>query len=232
MGMDGSEEDGHAINNGGDDGADSGQGNGAGKGGDGGAGETGDAVACDEYWQRDDRGEWTDELVRAHAVLEMGRKWGVGWAKCVANFFDFESAWGFAEGSWQMGNRNRPSQVAAWLSRRKWTMGPTLGVHLGTRENEELWVGKWWKWWESLQPGERVRSSDGLSQPENVDWSKIAAMYGDNGLMQVIATLQWWGERVEGKRKARIESEWNDWMEAVSDVTWVLEQVLESGEIE
>ncbi|KAJ7832279.1 hypothetical protein B0H13DRAFT_1510196, partial [Mycena leptocephala] len=121
-----------------------------------------------------------------------------------------------------MGSRNRPSQVTAWLSRRKWTMGPTLGSELGTRENEELWVGKWWRWWESIQPEERVLSTDGLSQPENADWSKIAGMYGNNGLMQVMATLFWWGERVEGRRKPRVESEWNDWAEAVSDVTWVL----------
>ncbi|KAJ7832280.1 hypothetical protein B0H13DRAFT_2371029 [Mycena leptocephala] len=110
MGMDTSDGDGHGngIDNGGDNSADrslgndEGGGGDGGTGGDGGAGDIGDAAACDEYWQRDDRGEWTEELVRAHAALELGRGWGVGWAKCVANFFDFESAWGFAEGSWQI----------------------------------------------------------------------------------------------------------------------------------
>jgi hypothetical protein len=202
----------------------------ASNGGEGGDDVDEDAAECDQYWQRYDRTEWTEELGRAHTALELGRGWGVGWAKCVGKFFDFEGACGFTEGSWQMGSRHRPAQVATWLGRRKWTMGPTLGTELGTREGE-LWVGKWWKWWASLQPGERMLSDNDLSKPENADWSEMAAMCGNNGLMQVIATLLWWGQRVEGRRAPRKENEWNDWMMAVSDVTWVLEQILESGEI-
>jgi hypothetical protein len=191
-----------------------------------------DAAVCDELWRRDDRASWSDELVRAHAALELGRGWGIAWAKLVARFYDFEAKWGFAEGTWQMGSAHRPPQVATWLSRRKWTMGPTIGSDIGTRATPELWVGRWWRWWESLQPVDRVLFlDDKMQRPETADWSEMATMHGNNGLLQVIATLFWWGERVEGRRRPRDPEQWNDFMEAVDDVTWVLDQLLESGDI-
>jgi hypothetical protein len=99
---------------------------------------------------------------------------------------------------------------------------------LGTRKNEELWVGGWWKWWNGLQPSERVALENGeLSRPAEADWSAMAAMHGKNGILQVMATLGWWGE-VAQKRSAE---EKDDWLAAVGDVTWVLGQILESGEI-
>ncbi|KAJ7892137.1 hypothetical protein B0H14DRAFT_3691516 [Mycena olivaceomarginata] len=59
----------------------------------------------------------------------------------------------------------------------------------------------------------------------------MAAMHGNNGLLQVIATLFWWGSRVEGRRRPRDPEEWKDFIEAVDDITWVLDQLLESGDI-
>ncbi|KAJ7050147.1 hypothetical protein C8F01DRAFT_957149, partial [Mycena amicta] len=153
---------------------------------------------------------------------------GVEWATCVQRFFDFEGAWGFVEGSWSMPKPLRPPQVSGWLSRgRKWTMPPTLGGLIGRRRyvgmGAELWVGTWWKWWRSLQPAERELLDNGeLSLPEIADWSGMAKMYGNNGLMQVMAALVWWGEVA----KERGEEETEEWCVAVKDVTWVLEQLL------
>jgi hypothetical protein len=187
----------------------------------------------DQRWQRDDRAEWTEELSRAHVAFEIGREWGMQWAMCVEKFFNFEAAWGFVKGSWHMSRKDRPQQVTGWLARgRRWTMPPTLGGLLGRRaakgQAEMLWVGLWWAWWRSLQPKERAVLENGeLSRPENADWSTMAKMYGDNGLLQVMAGLVWWGEVVQ----KRDEDEKDEWRAAVSDVTWVLERVLESGEI-
>ncbi|KAJ7795564.1 hypothetical protein B0H14DRAFT_2919060 [Mycena olivaceomarginata] len=77
-----------------------------------------------------------------------------------------------------------------------------------------LWVGLWWAWWRSLQPEERAVL-------ENGEFT-MAKMYGDNGLLQVMAGLVWWGEVVQKR---------DEWRAAVSDMTWVLERILESGEI-
>jgi hypothetical protein len=54
----------------------------------------------------------------------------------------------------------------------------------------------------------------------------MAGMHGDNGLLQVMTSLVWWGE-VVAKRE---EEDWEQWRAAVTDVTWVLEQLLAYGE--
>jgi hypothetical protein len=52
-------------------------------------------------------------------------------------------------------------------------------------------------------------------------------MNGNNSFLQVMAGLTWWGELAY----KRGEEEREEWDAAVDDVTWVLEQLLESGDI-
>jgi hypothetical protein len=115
---------------------------------------------------------------------------------------------------------------------RKWTMPPALGGLLGRRQavgmTAELWVGVWWGWWCGLQPVEREVLQNGeLSRPGTADWSTMAKMYGNNGLMQVMVALVWWGEVAQKRGEEDIE----EWRVAVRDVTWVLDELLRSGEI-
>jgi hypothetical protein len=80
-----------------------------------------------------------------------------------------------------------------------------------------------------LQPEERAElDNGGLSRPETANWSKMARLYGKNGLLQVMATLVWWGEVVQ---KRGGEEDREEWVAAVCDVTWVLGELLKSGEI-
>ncbi|KAJ7883493.1 hypothetical protein B0H14DRAFT_2339592, partial [Mycena olivaceomarginata] len=150
----------------------------------------------------------------------------------VAKYFDFEAEWGFPDTSPLMDTKYRPQQVGGWLARgRKWTMPLCLDV-LGTREGDD-WVGRWWRWWRNLQPEERLVVEGELSHPEDTDWSKLSGMYGKNGLLHVMATLCWWGVVVD-RQKSRGGMEpgaEEDWAKAVGDMTWVLDQLLGSGEI-
>jgi hypothetical protein len=112
-------------------------------------------------------------------------------------------------------------------------MPPALGGLLGRREAtgqaEELWVGLFGAWWWTLQPDEQAELGNReLSQPEKADWSMMAQMHGNNGLLQVMAALLWWGEVVQKHG----EEEQEEWLVVVRDVTWVLERLLESGEID
>ncbi|KAJ7790076.1 hypothetical protein B0H14DRAFT_2396758 [Mycena olivaceomarginata] len=187
----------------------------------------------DKIWQRDDHSEWTLELGRAHAAFEVGRSWGEEWAMCVRRFFDFEGVWGFVEGCGQLARKARPHQVSGWLSRgRKWGSPPTLGGLLGKRrykgQREELWMAHWWGWWEDQQPKERACLENGdLSRPETADWSTLARMYGNNGILQIMGSLVWWGKVAQTLGGEDTE----EWLAAVHDVTWVLERLLESREI-
>ncbi|KAJ7828220.1 hypothetical protein B0H14DRAFT_3466418 [Mycena olivaceomarginata] len=166
----------------------------------------------DKEWQRDDRAEWTDELGRAHAAFEIGRTWGPQWATCVQRFFDFEGAWGFVKGTFSMRRVVRPQQVSGGRRRARQR---SCGFRCG---------GGWWR---SLQPEERELLESGeLSRPEKADWSKTAGMYGNNGLLQVMASLLWWGEVVQRREEADRE----EWCAAVTDVTDAGEEGEDTGE--
>ncbi|KAJ6447364.1 hypothetical protein C8R47DRAFT_1231465 [Mycena vitilis] len=224
-----------------DDGSDGANGDGANGDGEKGVGDNGgenestrnESTKFDHLWQRNDRARWSDELAGAHAAFAAGKGWGEDWGECVGQFFDFEAECGFSEGATQVDATKKPRQVVGWLQRgRKWHMPPTLGDDLGTRDTDELWVGLWWTWWKALQPSAREELATGLSRPEAADWSHMAQMHGRNGLLQVMATLAWWGERVcekqDGSRMVSVEAR-SEWEAAVRDVKWVLEQVMESG---
>ncbi|KAJ7028994.1 hypothetical protein C8F04DRAFT_1265389 [Mycena alexandri] len=186
-------------------------------------------AAIEACWLRTDRGEWTQELQKVHAAFERGKVLGIEWGECVDKFFDFERAWDFDEGTFQMGKVKRPVEFGMWLQRgRKWYLPPAILV-VGTRDDEESFAGRWWNWYISLQPAERVLLGTTLSRPEKADWSNMAAMHGTNGLLQVIAALSWWGEKL---LKRWDGPEWPDWIAAVEDMTWVLEELVDSGEIE
>ncbi|KAJ6479823.1 hypothetical protein C8R45DRAFT_832547, partial [Mycena sanguinolenta] len=167
------------------------------------------------------------------AAFEQGKEWGPEWAGCVQKFFDFESECGFADRTWRMANKDRPHQVSGWIGRgRKWTAPPCLPDVLGTPDVKTSWVGNWWAWWMSLQPSDRVEEESGrLSRPALAYRNDIAKMYRKNGLLQVMATLVWWGEAAWRKKEKEREA-WGLWLSAVDDVKWVLEQALDSGEIE
>jgi hypothetical protein len=101
-------------------------------------------------------------------------------------------------------------------------------MDIGTWQTKELWVGAWWKWWHSLQPEERaLQDNNELSRLGEMNWSEMAELHGDNGLLQVMATLVWWGEVAQKRGKAEID----EWRAAVDDVTWVLDQLLECEEV-
>ncbi|KAJ6447891.1 hypothetical protein C8R45DRAFT_1135642 [Mycena sanguinolenta] len=177
----------------------------------------------DVLWSRSDGKNWTKELKKAHVGLERGRTWGIKWAQCVAAFFDFEAAHGYSEVNVQTDTTSRPKLIAEWLTRgRDWDRWMVIGFVAD-------WVPSWWAWWVSLQPKERVYADGELSRPDTVDWSTLAHLHGKNGLLMVMASLLWWGDHyADGMYPAdRV-----DWLKAVEDVTWTLQELEKSGCIE
>ncbi|KAJ7018491.1 hypothetical protein C8F04DRAFT_1277636 [Mycena alexandri] len=172
-------------------------------------------------WARTDRADWTGELVR-------GKEWGIVWARCVAGFFDFESAHGYSENRAQIPVAKRPRAMGEWLARgRQWDRFGQIGtMPIGDQNSEGSWVEGWWSYWVSLQPVERVYMGGALSQPNNADWEDLAKLNGKNGLLQVMALLLWWGDYVGDGADV---FQFNDWTRAVQDVTWVLRQLETSG---
>ncbi|KAF8196390.1 hypothetical protein K438DRAFT_1826188 [Mycena galopus ATCC 62051] len=179
----------------------------------------------DHLWSRSDRAQWTGELGRAHAAFARGKPWGIEWARCVAAFFDFESAHGYSEQNARVSTSSRPRTVAAWLAQaRQWDRTMVIG-EVGAQGVERTWADGWWTWWASLQPPERMYSGGKLSRPEKTDWEPLVRLNGKNGLLQVMATLLWWGDHVGDGEDA---SKYVDWTQAVDDVAWTLRELEKS----
>ncbi|KAJ7438838.1 hypothetical protein B0H11DRAFT_1752413 [Mycena galericulata] len=150
------------------------------------------------------------------------------WAKCVSKFFDFEAAHGYKEGG-QMRTKGRPTEVTGWLARaRKWNARMDVGT-VGEDGLEGTFADGWWKWWRSIQPSDRKFVGGILTAPEEADWSDLSKLHGKNGMLQVMATLLWWGDKVGVDENAE---GYGDWRLALGDVTWVLEQLVEAAEEE
>ncbi|KAJ7446790.1 hypothetical protein FB451DRAFT_1412199 [Mycena latifolia] len=185
-------------------------------------------AAVDRCWKRKDRAKWTDELVRAHRAFERGKEWGIECAGCVDKFFNFEAAFGYTDEGAQIGTRDRPGAMKLWITKaRKWDATVDIGK-VGAQGEEGTFADSWWKWWASLQPDEREMIGGMMTCPSGIDWGAITKLHGRNGMLQVIATLLWWGDEVaEGGNPVDTLR----WSLAVGDVSWVLTEVLRPGVI-
>lgn len=78
---------------------------------------------------------------------------------------------------------------------------------------------EWLRWWKATQP---VWRRDSLSQdvPSNEDW-KTLKCGGSNGLVLVIMAISWWLSSFSSTSPT--DAFWS----SVTDVTWVLSQVIE-----
>ncbi|KAJ7152240.1 hypothetical protein C8R43DRAFT_886358, partial [Mycena crocata] len=164
-----------------------------------------------------------------------GRGWGLDWAGCVDNFMKFEAACGYEESGENVPTTDRPGAVKWWLGRgREWNKRVDVG-ELGALGMEGTYMDSWWKWWAAMQPGGRLLKADGkqlegmqlaggmLTVPTTCDWGALSGLHGRNGFLQVMASLLWWGERVEGDALGTAR-----WSSAVDEVSYVLGEVTEA----
>ncbi|KAJ7773742.1 hypothetical protein DFH07DRAFT_767683 [Mycena maculata] len=189
------------------------------------------AARINKIWQRDDRVEWPAELTRAHTAFERGKGWGIEWVSCVNSFFAFEAAWGYGEDGMQITAKERPQAMKAWLARaRNWATVVDLG-ELGKQGAEGTFVDQWWTWWMSLQPVERFSMSRSMACSENTNWGSLLKLHGKNGLLQVMATLLWWGDATGDKAKSDPFG-YLKWTCAMTDVEWAMGEMLWLGVIQ
>ncbi|KAJ7713261.1 hypothetical protein B0H14DRAFT_3523509 [Mycena olivaceomarginata] len=108
--------------------------------------------------------------------------------------------------------------------RKQWNIGSRergngrktvdIGV-LGDAKKPGSFVASWWDWWVNVQPSDRS------------DLASVLRLHGKNGLLQMMASLLWWGERVADGTPADVR----DWSSAVEDVADLLKEMLRPGVI-
>ncbi|KAJ7136478.1 hypothetical protein C8R43DRAFT_1132379 [Mycena crocata] len=173
-------------------------------------------------WQREDRAGWWSELSKVHAALERGKHWGIEWARCVRNFFDFEASHGYDEnGGESVPMSGRPEAVQRWKARQRLWFSPMTITDIGAEGQDGTFAADWWNWWRGMQPEEREWIGGMLTCP-STEWTEMRTYFGRNGLLQVMATLWWWGSAVgDDDPLGRM-----NWSSAVEDVAWAFEEML------
>ncbi|KAJ7493727.1 hypothetical protein FB451DRAFT_1020285 [Mycena latifolia] len=157
----------------------------------------------------------------------------------IEKLIALESAYGYKTGRVKgLSASQRLKAIRTWIGggrgRRggSGAHGPQLTPAAATAFGEE-----WWLWWKTLQPPFRQvmglathtwpRQDARRRAAEAPQWSSLLAP-GPNGMFIVILGLYWWGRglRVGGGRRTKLSAE-RAWVEAVNDVAWIIEGLIE-----
>ncbi|KAJ7770414.1 hypothetical protein B0H16DRAFT_1451897 [Mycena metata] len=159
--------------------------------------------------------EW---LINAIAWL-MKVELGPHYRALLVSLINLEARYDFVSGSAALPKAKRPTPVNLWIQGAR-------GAQLKfppTISNREAYADKWNTWWDSLQPGWRVRGEDGYWTlggkwgPDD-DWGLLEAP-GPNGCLGLVAALYMWGVYNKNDPPELVEG----WTRATQDVTWMLE---------
>ncbi|KAJ7788730.1 hypothetical protein B0H14DRAFT_3503888 [Mycena olivaceomarginata] len=164
-----------------------------------GGGDENPDTQVEKLWKRRDAAKWTVELTRAHTAFECGKTWGgIEWASLVDRFFDFEAAWGFVDTGGQITTEDRPDALDWWISRGR-------------------------KWEKKVD----IRGAGRCEDARDVCVEMVELLHGKDGMLQIMVSLLWWGERVADGSPADAR----EWSSAVEDVAETFREMLRPGVI-
>ncbi|KAF8193117.1 hypothetical protein K438DRAFT_1589591 [Mycena galopus ATCC 62051] len=134
---------------------------------------------------------------------------GVGedWARVVELWWKLEESAGFESSTKTLPTAGRPKQVSEWVKNAR------KGI---LKVKIESFAVQWWKWWATINPSWRRVVDGKLVKEGEGPWASLKCP-GQNGLLNVLACLKWWGAALNGVS--------GEWLEAVKDVGWALEQM-------
>ncbi|KAJ7054881.1 hypothetical protein C8F01DRAFT_994969, partial [Mycena amicta] len=114
----------------------------------------------------------------------------------------------------------RPKQVTAWIQNYR-----VAGPGVTSVGNVTVYEKHWWAWWNKDQPEWRevVNNRPSREDRNGRSWGGLVAP-GKNGTLSVVASLYWWGGSLK-----RVASVSQPWLDAVEDVTWVLDGLREAA---
>ncbi|RXW12572.1 hypothetical protein EST38_g13278 [Candolleomyces aberdarensis] len=131
------------------------------------------------------------------------------WSRCVALWVQLEKT-ALSTTSRLTESGLRPSELAKWVSSRKWDSDPVL-------DNMADYAQRWLKWWLAMQPASRKVGGQDLPAPLDDGMKKdIASLKkaGANGFVVLLVGLKWWAP-------LREQDGW--WGAVVEDVVQCLE---------
>ncbi|KAJ7140438.1 hypothetical protein C8R46DRAFT_1046938 [Mycena filopes] len=152
-----------------------------------------------------------------HAQMT-ARNLGPHYDAVVAAWTRIEAASKYAQGPTNLPKKLRPDQVNHWIARaRKSSRGTSV-------LDPAAYALVWQDWWDSLQPSWRTKepagtwAMSGSYGPDDGEAWGALFQWGINGVLSIVASLQFWGLAIQDVDEAR-----EAWENATSDVAWVLE---------
>ncbi len=175
------------------------------------------------HWDQVDKSKFWPELKQAFDAFRRGSAWGTVWISLIDSLLVFEEMAGFVDdGKTKLATDHRPSVVADFMRlRRNWAKKWPVG-------DLNDFVPSFWKWWRSLQPTTRIHE-DRLIKPDFVNWDGLQDKSGRNGITLVIGVLLWWGEAVSDLTDVAGSAQRENWVLAVTDVTWALDNMIRNA---
>ncbi|KAJ7078271.1 hypothetical protein B0H15DRAFT_789080 [Mycena belliarum] len=166
---------------------------------------------------------------KAFSAFALGEKWGSEWGDLVNAWLDLEAACDYNDDGGKLDTMHRPPEVHEFIKHgRKWWAPPAI-QNVGRVGEKNSYADRWWLWWRHLQPKERLWVGGMLTTPTEMTWTpKLTTMHGRVGFMQVLASLLWWGL---AEAKAGDVGRASGWEDAVEDVAFLLQRLVESGEL-
>jgi hypothetical protein len=118
--------------------------------------------------------------------------------------------------SFIISRKNRPEQVDVWIRSGREVL-PQIS-------NLAAYSESWKHWWATLQPSERRdgESSNLKKVALGINsWAELRKG-GINGFYSIISSLSWWLQAIDDSQQLQ------DFIQTLGDVSWALEQMVDS----
>ncbi|KAJ7678287.1 hypothetical protein DFH06DRAFT_975670, partial [Mycena polygramma] len=168
--------------------------------------------------------KWLRESVRVLSHVDLG----CHYRSLVEALIRVEDKFGYDKNP-QTGvsSDDRPVEVQHWIRAGR-------GIKLKSPYNARIkdlgeYGGRWWTWWDSLQPEWRKRRADKVWEISNgysKEWEWDPFWFpGQNGCLCIVASLYFWGSSSLALGGTGVWDETNrkSWERAVGDAAWILE---------
>ncbi|KAL1738803.1 hypothetical protein HDZ31DRAFT_5047, partial [Schizophyllum fasciatum] len=148
-------------------------------------------------------------------------------------FLTLEGSFGYpikSHGHRLLGGSLRPSIYRSWEA-----LGRPYGQIMGV-DDVEQYSRKYWLWWEAVQPVGRLSAGTLLAiedfepRVSSMDsWDGLDRCCGEDGLIQALLMLFWWGSAVNtGDRHSAPSEQWLEWDTAVQDFGDILTLIMQT----
>ncbi|KAJ7618965.1 hypothetical protein DFH06DRAFT_1011688, partial [Mycena polygramma] len=165
--------------------------------------------------------EWLMNAIKDIAGVPLG----ASYTSVLEAVIRVEGAQGFDADVTALSKVGRPDVISFWVKGGRGSKSKKIPFIKKLDAYPKAWQG----WWDSLQPAWRRRGANGqwsIGGDYGEDWD-ILDRRGVNGVINLPASLYFWGRQVHGAR-AKEGEEWfkknvKVWDAAVHDVAWMLD---------